>query len=641
MKIESSSSRGRGKRSNYRIAIACLAAIIALASASVQADYIKGIAFGALWWPDFDAELVTYNLYRLADFGVNSIVVHPNWFVETYTDPTLEPWYRDRPGFPDTNWFFPTLYDHEIEHIVTTAHSLGMSVMLKLYVCTLDNEQTMVGAHGLHPEGDRWDELFESFQEYADHYAAMGERLGVQILCLGTELESMTHADPEGLPDPDRRWRELIANVRSIYSGKLTYSCAVMGSWDNPFSSPVNVTFWDALDYIGMEFYRGLSNSYSPSLEMLKEGVRDTFARFAKPLVEKYGRPILIPEMGHMQCDGANMRPYMPFNPSSLTADLEEHAEIYEAVISVVEELALEEDYMAGVYVWNGMLVYPNDDLTPDPLGSCTTTAIWGTPAEQVIRSHWSGTNGWTELVSPDAAVSVDIQPAAAVGEGCLVQALANLEAGTFLIEAVPGEGWYFDRWIGGVDLLQSSITQPSAEAGQSIECLFVKGFPPVRLPHLTWVASHNDDSDPNTSGSYARVVEGVDAEGIFFGMEWKSPERTDLSLNDVDRHDLSGVRSFVLRLASSEPMEVLVGISVAGDYCGSTWRFAGADPVQVGPESQDYEFSVQSFTNGLGGPCDGPLPNDALDKLTSILLLPAPTTGEVRVYAVTLVGEE
>ncbi len=617
-----------------------LLVIACIAAQASTADYIRGISFGALWWPDFDAELVTYNLYRLADFGVNSIVIHPNWFVETYSDPTLEPWYRDRPGFPDTNWFFPTLYDHEIEHIVNTAHSLGMKVMLKLYVCTLDNEETMIGAHGLHPEGDRWDELFESFQEYANHYAAMGERLGVEILCLGTELESMTHADPEGLPDPERRWRRLIANVRSIYSGKLTYSCAVMGSWNSPFSSPENVTFWDALDYIGMEFYRGLSNSFDPSLETLKEGVRDTFARFAKPLVEKYGRPILIPEMGPMQCDGANMRPYMPFAPTSLSSDLEEHADIYEAVISVVEELAAEGGFIAGIYLWNGMLVYPDEDPAPDPLGTCTTTAIWGTPAEEVIRSHWSGTNGWTRSVNQDD-VTVVISPADAATSGCSIQALANQEANVFLIEAVPDNGWYFDSWVGDVDFPLAPITRVPSDDSQSVECLFVEGSPPVRLTYLTWVASHNDDTDPSRSDSFARVVEGIDAEGGYFGMEWESPERTDLSLNGVDRVNRSETRSIVLRLSASDPMEVLVGIAVAGDYCGSTWRHAGADPVQIGPEPRDYKFTVQSFVDGLSGSCEGALPFDALEKLTSIFLLPTPTTGEIRVYAVRLAGSD
>jgi hypothetical protein len=162
---------------------------------------------------------VAYNLYRLADVGVDSIAIHPNWFVDTHTDATLEPWYRDKPGFPDTNWWFPTLYDEEIEHISETAHSLGMSVMIKLYVSVLDDPVTLIGGYGLHPAHDDWDALFESYQEYVNHYAALCERLGIEILCLGTELESMTHADPTALRDPDRRWRELIAEVRGIYSG--------------------------------------------------------------------------------------------------------------------------------------------------------------------------------------------------------------------------------------------------------------------------------------------------------------------------------------------------------------------------------------------------------------------------------------
>ncbi|MBE0635228.1 hypothetical protein IH601_04465, partial [Candidatus Bipolaricaulota bacterium] len=422
-----------------------LLAVILIAIACNAEGIFTGVSFGAMWWPSFDEDLVTYNLYRLLDVGCNSIILIVDWYVDTYTDPTIEPWYRDRPGFPDTNWFYPTLYDHEVRYVIETAHSLGLTVMLKLHVETLDWMETGIGRFGLHPRSERWDELFESYLAYADHYAEMCEELGVEILCLGCEMESMTHAATDGLSDPDRRWRELIADVRETYSGELTYSCAVMGSWTRPFSSPGKVTFWDALDYIGVELYRGLSNTLEPTLEQLKEGVRDTFVRFVEPLVRQYDRPVLLPELNFMHCDGTNMSPYSPDNPPTTTCDYQEHADCYEAVLSVVEEISQTNEYLKGIYWWSGMLVYPWEDLTPDFGEPCAGTDLWGTLAESVVRAHWQGTNGWTIPTASAADLSFDILPQEAATDGCQVTARVNEGLGKGIVEVTPAEGWEFE----------------------------------------------------------------------------------------------------------------------------------------------------------------------------------------------------
>ena len=55
----------------------------------------------------------------------------------------------------------------------------------------------------------------------------------------------------------DERWRKIIAAVRKVYHGKITYG----GNWD----SFQEVKFWDALDYIGVLAYFPLTKSVNPS----------------------------------------------------------------------------------------------------------------------------------------------------------------------------------------------------------------------------------------------------------------------------------------------------------------------------------------------------------------------------------------
>ena len=54
----------------------------------------------------------------------------------------------------------------------------------------------------------------------------------------------------------EQEWRELIQNIRNVYSGKLT-----VAGYDN-------IQFWDALDFIGLEGYQNLDGY---SVNELKE----------------------------------------------------------------------------------------------------------------------------------------------------------------------------------------------------------------------------------------------------------------------------------------------------------------------------------------------------------------------------------
>ena len=160
-----------------------------------------------------------------------------------------------------------------------------------------------------------------------------------------------------------------------------------------------------------------------------------------------------------------------------------------------------------------------------------------------------------------------------------------------------------------------------------------------IALSGIEWVASINASENPDTPANHAVIVQGTDGFGEYYGMEWNSPEFTDLSLNALDHSDRTGTNAISLKLSATEAMDVVVVVSVRGDYCGDTWRYAASEPIRVGTIAQDFELPSSAFSDNPFGSCTGQLSEDALEDICSIFLLPSPTAGELRIYEVALCG--
>ena len=132
--------------------------------------------------------------------------------------------------------------DERVRAEIDAAHTRGMRVLLKPHLW----------AHGgawvneVDPGSEAgWANWLGSYRAFLLHYAVLAEETHAETLAVGVELGStMRH---------EAWWRETIAQVRGLYHGKLVY-CA---SWDRADA----VHFWDALDFIGAQFYASLAAS--------------------------------------------------------------------------------------------------------------------------------------------------------------------------------------------------------------------------------------------------------------------------------------------------------------------------------------------------------------------------------------------
>jgi len=152
-----------------------------------------------------------------------------------------------------------TASDAALIHLIDQAHSLGLQVMFKLSV----EAAPSVGSEF---DDAAWADWFASYRQFANRYAEFAEANSADMFVVGNELR---HAVPQ-----EAQWRQTIARVRARYHGPLTYSSLCYGEeWENQW--------WDALDYIGINFYRSLTDEDDPSLAELKQAWAPHLAEYA------------------------------------------------------------------------------------------------------------------------------------------------------------------------------------------------------------------------------------------------------------------------------------------------------------------------------------------------------------------------
>lgn len=184
------------------------------------------------------------------------------------------------------------------------------------------------------------------------------------MYCIGVEFSRLSTEKPEF-------WKELIRDVRSVYSGKITYSA----NWYDEFEK---VEFWQELDYIGIQAYFPLASTNYPSVEELQNGWEQYLPEI-ESTHKKYNRKILFTEMGYRSTADGAIKPWewmeYPANSDKIFSG-ETQANCYEAFFNTVWH----KEWFAGVHIWQMRSDYvikdlhDNIDFTPQ-----------GKPAELII----------------------------------------------------------------------------------------------------------------------------------------------------------------------------------------------------------------------------------------------------------------
>lgn len=224
--------------------------------------------------------------------------------------------------------------DASLTSIVGYARSKGLHVSAVMHV---DPDDGSWRAYIMPADRDRW---FGQYDTLLRHDATLLQAAGAQTFVLGAEMTgvSTNAADPT---DGDR-WKLLIADVRSRFSGLLTYSAQRSGG-----SGEVDtVTFWPLLDEIGISAYWALGSSPTDTVANLKADWAHIDATQVQPLYVRWGKPILFTEVGYRSYTGSHLQPWNYSVGGSY--DGQEQARDYWALVQYWQT----RPYWAGVAFW-------------------------------------------------------------------------------------------------------------------------------------------------------------------------------------------------------------------------------------------------------------------------------------------------
>ncbi len=262
-----------------------------------------------------------------------------------------------------------TTNEELIRRTAGQARALGLKVALIPHVYVTSGKWR----GQIDPGSDEaWDEWFESYKRFLGRYATLAQEIDAALFSVGVEFKSSTNYYPE-------RWRELIDFVRSIYSGKLTYSA----NWDEA----EYIEFWDALDLIGINAFWPLTWLPGQGFEMMCE-MATTRADETESLSIHWDRPVVFTEFGVKSARDATIDPWKwPELCPDLTYDELTQAAAYRAVFETFGW----REWFNGVFIWK---YFANSDSLAQE--APTGFSPKDKRAEQVLSRWFALNRSWT-----------------------------------------------------------------------------------------------------------------------------------------------------------------------------------------------------------------------------------------------------
>jgi len=152
----------------------------------------------------------------------------------------------------------------------------------------------------------------------------------------------------------------------------------------------------------------------------------------------------------------------------------------------------------------------------------------------------------------------------------------------------------------------------------------------PTDLAIIEWLASLGNDL-PIDEANYARLLDAEELEGAQGGMDWASPDPTDLTCW-VEADVQPGLRALDLALSAEPNMQVEV-------HCNTGCRYVGSLLLDVGANATTFRIPVQAFEGRPGPWCSPPPPPDEWEHLSTVILFPSACEGTLRVHGISLCG--
>lgn len=368
---------------------------------------------------DETIEQVNTSLSELTETGANYVTVTPGWHTDNTTSSNVDR--KDR-----------TPSDELLAYTIEKAHAMGLKVFIKPHV------DPKTGEWRAKMDPNNKAEFFKNYKAMLMHYAEMSETYDVEEFAIGSELFALSTN-----PNNEVYWRDIIQDIRKVYSGKLTYNANV---GDTTFDESV-LPFWDGLDYIGFSMYQPLAENSTPTLEEILLNWKILDKNYLEPMYRQYKKPLVFTELGYRSMDGAALDP--GDYKISAKVDLEEQKLMYEALFTYWQN----KPHVIGMHLWDWK-VYDNPggvndiDYTPQnkPALEVLTQAFGG-----VLEGMSSTDAVDEEIIETIDTINNQDVPRILISEGLVLyegEELAKLMSpDTYdAVEAKEGSEMYKDR---------------------------------------------------------------------------------------------------------------------------------------------------------------------------------------------------
>ena len=261
-----------------------------------------------------------------------------------------------------------------------------------------------------HPDHQRFiAEFWETYTQQAVHFAQIAEAEGVRLYSLGTETESLFRTRPAEDPnDPEvSHWtndfgpelKAMVARVRGVYSGLLTYDMHSSALTDPEYFGPGSNHLWEDLDLeiVGVSAYFPLSDSPPStvlSVASLEASYDRIFQDYLIPLANRNPtRPILFLEyaaqddisapalLGHSHF---SHYVFTDADGNGLDDGEETQANIYQALLNAIDKYP---GVVNGVFYYDHWLT--SEELWNETWARNRSLSIKGKLAEDVVRAAY------------------------------------------------------------------------------------------------------------------------------------------------------------------------------------------------------------------------------------------------------------
>lgn len=316
--------------------------------------YQKGFNFaheGYQIYNGYGSRKAHESVMRLKQLGANSISIVPYSYMRDVHRPSLIPLIQSAGSENDESTVSSAYF----------AKQQGIFTLLKPQIWI--GRDSWTGEIEMKNDKD-WKAFYNYYYRWIRHYAMLAEIHEIDALCVGVEMGKATvgHED---------EWRKIFTLLRGIYSGPMTFAA----NWGEEFEQ---VSFWDDLDFIGLNCYYPLSKNSKVSKRELKKGFEAVKKKIEK-VQSKYKKPLVFTEIGFRSVNGTWIQPHEEAgDKGSNEAD---QKLCYEVIFEGIEK----EDWCYGIYWWK----WPSD-INDSRKGERRFTP-YGTMSMETVGKYFGG----------------------------------------------------------------------------------------------------------------------------------------------------------------------------------------------------------------------------------------------------------